>query len=138
MQYGVGPELSAQCQTAPAPSGWRPWTDADGPLPEALEKRAQAVVADGSVALGSTESYPLPGVAVLIRIEPHIWARNDQGDLVQGCFRAAGLYLPSITPQMGSLVPPTEPDKLSKTIGVLTVVSLSVGIGATIFSWRRK
>lgn len=129
-QFGAGPDLAAQCPTAPTPDGWRAWVDGDGPLPADLTKRAQAVVDDPSVPLGATESYPLPGVTVLIRIEPRLWSRDAQGNLVQGCFRSAGIYLPSGTM---AITPPTTTDSTSKVVGWLTAASLVVGIGATIF-----
>ena len=131
MQFGIGPELAAQCQKAPIPSGWRPWSDADGPVPDALAKRATAFAADQSVPLGSTESYPLPGVTTLIRIEPHSWGRDEKGELVQGCFRAGAIFLPA--PEVAS----PETGKLDKIVGVLTAVSLAVGTAVTIATWKR-
>jgi hypothetical protein len=134
-QFGAGPELAAQCPTVPAPDGWRPWTDAEGPIPEALEKRAAAFVADLSIPLGSTESYPLPGVTTLIRIEPRVWSRDAVGNLVQGCFRSGGIYLPD-----GGVTSPQEKggSGWEKTIAVLTVASLAVGTAATLYSWGKR
>lgn len=133
-QFGAGPERSAQCPRVPAPDGWRPWTDADGPLPPALADRARVVAADEAVALGATESFPLPGVTALIRVEPHVWARNEQGALVQGCFRTGVVFLPSGAP---AVTPPSAPPSESgaaKLVTGLTVTSLAVGIIATIAS----
>lgn len=136
MQFGVGPELAAQCSRAPTPDGWRPWSDADGPIPDALDKRVAALATDQSIPLGATESYPLPGVTTLIRVEPRVWARDPQGTLVQGCYRAAGVYLPDDTPEGAGATPPSS--KLDRTIGVLTAVSLVVGTAATLAAWGRK
>lgn len=133
-QFGAGPELSAQCPTAPAPDGWRPWTDAEGPVPDALTKRATAFVADVSIPLGSTESYPLPGVTTLIRIEPRVWARDAAGNLVQGCFRSVGVYLPTGD---ADVTPPEKSGGWEKAIAVLTVASLAVGTAATLYSWGK-
>lgn len=131
-QFGVGPELSAQCPRVPTPDGWRTWTDADGAIPEMLSKRAQALVDDASTPLGATESYPLPGVTTLIRVEPHVWGRDAQGALVQGCFRAGVVFLPSGTPTEQITAP--SPDKTAKIVGTLTAASLVVGIIATLAS----
>ena len=128
-QFGVGPDIAAQCPLAPTPDGWKAWGDPDGPIPDALAKRAQALVADTSIPLGTTESFPLPGVTTLIRVEPNAWSRNAQGNLVQGCFRAANVYLPV----GGSATPPES--GWGKAVTVLTVASLVVGIGATL--WGR-
>lgn len=130
-QFGADPALAAHCPTAPTPDGWREWTDAQGPIPDALLKRAQALVDDATVLLGATESYPLPGVTTLIRIEPRVWSRDAQGNLEQGCFRSAGIYLPSAG--VSDVIPPTT-DGTSKLVGWLTAASLAVGIGATIYS----
>ena len=136
-QFGAGSELSAQCLRAPTPDGWRPWTDEDGPIPNALTARAQAMVSDTTLPLGVTESYPLPGVTTLIRLEPHLWMRDVEGNLVQGCFRAASVYLPSTAPEGAGITPPVT-SKVDKIIGVLTVVSLAVGTVATLASWGNK
>lgn len=131
-QYGVGPDLATQCPVVPPPDGWRAWIDADGPVPDALAKRASAFASDTSVPLGSTESYPLPGVTTLIRIEPHAWSRDAQGNLVQGCFRTGAIFLPATE----SVTPPTS--SVDKTVGVLTAVSLVVGTAATLASWGKS
>jgi hypothetical protein len=135
VQFGAGTALAAQCPNVPAPDGWRPWTDAEGPIPEALEKRAAAFIADVSIPLGSTESYPLPGVTTLIRIEPRVWSRDASGNLVQGCFRSGGIYLPD----NGAMAPSQEKDGgWGKAIAVLTVASLAVGTAATLYSWGKQ
>ena len=138
-QFGPGQALAAQCQQVPTPAGWRPWADSDGPIPDALTARAQAMVADQSVALGATESYPLPGVTALVRVEPRVWLRDAQGALTEGCFRTAGVYLPIGTPAVAAAV--TAPDStssLTKTIGILTAVSLVVGTVATLATWGSR
>ncbi len=135
-EFGAGSQFAAQCPVAPIPDGWRNWTDADGPIPDALAKRAQAVVADASVPLGATESYPLPGVTTLIRVEPRVWARDEKGLLVEGCFRSAGIFLPDGAAAGAGITPPSSTDSLSKTIAILTVASLAVGTAATIATWK--
>jgi hypothetical protein len=133
-QFGSGSALAAQCPVAPIPDGWRAWTDADGAIPDALAKRAQAISADQSVPLGATESYPLPGVTTLIRVEPRVWTRDAQGALVQGCWRSTGIFLPS----GAGVTPPSSGDSLSRTVGLLTAVSLAVGTAATLAAWKRR
>ena len=135
-QFGAGPELAAQCPRVPAPDGWRAWQDADGPMPDVLAKRSKGLVDDQSVPLGTTESYPLPGVTTLIRVEPHMWSRDESGSLIQGCFRSAGIYLPSGAPSAESITAPMS--STTKLIGGLTVVSLTVGIVATAVSLRKR
>ena len=132
-QFGAGSELAAQCPRVPAPDGWKPWTDADGPVPDALARRAVALSADTSVPLGATESFPLPGVTTLIRVEPHTWGRDAKGELVQGCFRTGSVFLP-----VGeSVTPPEKSGGWDKAIAVLTVASLAVGTAATLYSWGK-
>ena len=91
---------------------------------------------DQSVPLGATESYPLPGVTTLIRVEPRVWSRDTQGNLVQGCFRAAGIFLPSGAAEAAGVTPPES--GVSKAVGVLTAVSLVVGTIATIAAWGKR
>lgn len=136
-QFGVGPEFAAQCPRAAPPDGWRPWTEAEGPLPDALAKRAQALVADQALPLGSTESFPLPGVMTLIRVEPRVWGKNDKGELVEGCFRAGGVYLPSESAEGAGVTPPQTTSRTEKIVGVLTAISLVVGTAATIAAWGK-
>lgn len=135
-QFGVGPELAAQCPIPPTPDGWRPWADADGPIPDTLLKRSKSLAEDQSVPLGTTESYPLPGVTTLIRVEPQAWGRNDSGGLVQGCFRVGGIYLPSQTVSAETLTAPES--TTNKVITALTIASLGVGTIATVASLRKK
>lgn len=137
-QFGAGPDLAAQCPRVASPDGWRAWTDADGPVPDALTKYAQAFTGS-SADLGATESYPLPGVTALLRVEPHVWGRDAQGALVEGCFRAAGIYLPDTAPPGAeATTPPASTDNTSKIVGVLTIASLAVGTAATLASWGKK
>jgi hypothetical protein len=136
-QFGVGPELAAQCPSIAPLIGYRPWTSVDGPIPDALAARAMAAAADLSVDLGATESFPLPGVIAVIRVEPHVWGPDTQGALVEGCFRAGGVYLPVGDAQQ-EISTPTSADSLSKTIAILTAVSLAVGTIATLASWRAR
>jgi hypothetical protein len=139
MQFGAGAQLSAQCTQAPTPDGWRPWVvDADGPVPPDLSARAGAVNSDQSVPLGATESYPLPGVVTLLRVEPRVWGRDASGNLVQGCWRAVGIYLPAAAAPAAAVTPPATADAVAKTVGVLTAVSLAVGTVATVASMRSK
>lgn len=136
-EFGAGPEFAAQCPQVPAPDGWRPWVDADGPIPEAVTKRSKALVDEALVPLGTTESYPLPGVTALIRVEPHKWGRDASGALIQGCFRAASIYLPSRSPAVETITSPGI-GTTTKLIGGLTVVSLTVGIIATVASFKKR
>jgi hypothetical protein len=135
VQFGAGADLAAQCPAAPIPDGWSPWSDENGPIPDGLAARAQAVANDATIALGATESYPLPGVTALIRVEPRVWGKDTGGNLVQGCFRVGGVFLPTET---GDVTPPTTVDKTTKIIATLTVVSLVVGTAATLHSWSDK
>lgn len=137
-QFGAGSALAAQCPVASIPDGWRAWlVDADGPVPDALMKRAKAVIDDPAVPLGATESYPLPGVTTLIRVEPRVWGRDEKGDLVEGCFRMAGIYLPGGTAEGAGIKPPSS-NRWDRAITILTVASLAVGTAATIHGWSRS
>jgi hypothetical protein len=98
-------------------------------------KRAQALIDDASLPLGTTESYPLPGVTAFLRLEPHVWSRNEKGELIQGCFRSVGIYLPDDAPEGAGVYTP-EKDKWERAATILTVASLVVGIGAVF--WGRS
>lgn len=138
-QFGPGSALAAQCPIVPIPDGWRAWlVDADGPLPDALAQRAKAIVADPATPLGTTESFPLPGVTTLIRIEPRVWGRDEKGDLVEGCFRSAGIYIPDGAPEGAGVKPPSSSSKWDRAITILTVASLAVGTAATIHGWNSR
>lgn len=137
MQFGADPKLAAQCVLAPTPDGWRPWAESsDGPVPDALTKRAAALAADQAVPLGTTESFPLPDVVPMIRVEPRVWNKDEKGNVVQGCFRNGSVYLPYATAAGAGITPP-QVSGLSKAVTVLTVASLSVGTVATIVSLHR-
>ena len=135
MQFGPDPKLAAQCAQVPTPDGWRPWIESsDGKIPDDLSKRASALAADQGVPLGMTESYPIPGVTALIRVEPRVWGKDDKGNLVEGCFRTPNVYLPATS---GAPAVPAQ-NGWAKAATVLTVASLAVGTVATIVSLRKK
>jgi len=128
--YGSGPAYAAQCPAPVIPAGYRYWNpDIDGPVPAPLAARAQAVASDQTVPLGATESFPLPGVTVLIVCEPHAWSTDAAGNAVEGCFHGATVFLPT-----GAAPPaaPTAPSSLSTAVGVLTLVSLVAGLWLTV------
>jgi len=129
-QYGAGTELAAQCPRLEPPNGWRAWSAGDGPIPEAVAQRALALSNDISVPLGTTESYPLPGVTALIRVEPHMWQASTGN---QGCYHAAAVYLPQ-----SALAASSNADSLGKTIAVLTAASLFIGIVVTLSNWHAR
>lgn len=138
MQFGAGPELAAQCSRVDIPDGWRAWLpESDGPIPDGLSKRAAALAADTNITLGATESYSLPGVTTLIRVEPRAWSRDEKGDFVQGCFRSVGIYLPDDAPEGAGKITPPSTSGLDKAVGVFTVVSLVVGTVATLAAWGK-
>lgn len=135
-QFGAGPQLAAQCPPITTPDGWRAWTDADGPVPDGLAARAAALATDPTALLGATESYPLPGVVTLIRVEPRVWGK--QGDsLVQGCFRVSGIYLPSDAASGAGTIAPTS-DRWTRIATIATVISLTVGTAATLAAWEGR
>lgn len=129
-QFGAGTELAAQCPRLEPPHGWRAWGAGDGPIPENVVQRALALSNDISVPLGTTESYPLPGVTALIRVEPHMWQASTGN---QGCYHAAAVYLPH-----NAVAESSNADSLAKTIALLTAASLFVGIVATLSTWHMK
>jgi hypothetical protein len=133
-QFGTGPQLAAQCPRPDAMDGWRLWSpDWDGPIPDALAQRAQTMAMDTAVPMGTVESFPLPGVVALIRVETHVWGPDGAGKLAAGCYRVAGLYLPV---EKRTLVQPvTRESTWTKTAAVLTAVTLSIGLAATLTSW---
>ena len=108
----------------------------DGEVPTSLAQRAQAIAADQSLPLGTTDSYPLPGVTTLIRGEPRVWGRDAQGPLVEGCFRVGAVFLPGEAPAAAAIV--SSATATEKIVGVLTAVSLAVGTFATIITIRRR
>jgi hypothetical protein len=132
-QFGVGPQFAASCPRVRSPDGWRPWVpDLDGPVPPPLAARATALASDGSVPLGATESFPLPGVTALLRVEARAWLRGADGALAEGCFRVGGVYLPD---DSGLTAPAPRDEGWSRTVAILTAASLGVGLLATLSSW---
>lgn len=133
-QFGAGTQLAAQCPRPDAPDGYRLWDpDWDGPVPDALAQRARAMATDASTPMGAMESFPLPGVVALIRVETHVWGPDASGKLVAGCFRTAGAYLPV---EKTTLVQPlTRESPWAKAAAILTVFTVGAGIIATLTSW---
>lgn len=133
-QFGPGTQLAAQCPRPDAPDGFRLWSpDWDGPVPDPLAQRATTMAKDSSVPMGAVEGFPLPGVVALIRVETHVWGTDGAGKLTAGCFRVAGVYLPV---EKTTLVQPvTRESTWTKTAAILTAVTLSIGLVASLTSW---
>lgn len=138
MQFGAGQELAAQCPRVPHPEGWRVWSEADGPVPTGLLQRAQTMVENQGLPLGATQSFPLPGVMALIMVEPRAWGRDAQGAFTPGCFRAAGIYLPAHPPRSNESTAKSSGDRLATAVNIFTVVSLGIGIVASLVTWGKK
>ena len=142
MQFGAGPHLAEQCAPLPPPDGYRPWvTGIDGPMSAELRARAERFVAEEPIGTtlvsgGPSFAYPL----VLIRSEPQIWRENADGSISRGCFQASAVYVPYTATER--VTPPSTafrgPTKLEITVGVLTVVSLTVGTLVTLSSWKKR
>jgi len=135
-QTGVGPQFAAQCPRPAPPDGWRLWNETvDGPVPSALANRGIDMALDPGVPMGATESFPLPGVVALLRVETHVWGPDpgSAGKIVAGCFRVTGVYLPAETTTL--VQPVTRESDWTKVAAVLTAVTLSIGLAATLASW---
>jgi len=142
--YGVGPTFKSQCPRGVIPAGFRYWNDVtDGPIPRELLARATALSNDMGLPLGTTESYPLNGTTALLVVEPHPWTHNDRGETVEGCFHAAGVYVPAHEkcPEgqvwyegiMQCVTPKAETSAASsKFVGFLFITSLLVGLAINV------
>lgn len=138
MQFGADPRLATQCVLLPPPSGYRPWVAGiDGPMPPELRERARRFAAEeplGATLATSSSTHP----PVLIQVEPQIWQENADGSVSRGCFQVGAIYVPFTAAE--KVAPPATPSrtKLEVAVGVLTVVSLTVGTLVTLSSWRKK
>lgn len=132
VQYGVGPAYLAQCPHAPPPpAGYRVWQEPlDGPVPLALEAQAKHIAYDMSRPLGYTETASVAGVTVILRVDPHPWTHDAQGNLVTGCFHGVTAYVP-LAPHV---VPPSAPARsgLGALLEVLTLASVTTGLAYTV------
>ena len=137
MQFGADPRLAEQCTPLPPPEGYRPWvTGIDGPISPELRARAERFAVEEPV--GAVLATRIYGPSILIRSEPQIWRENADGSVSRGCFQVGAVYVPSTTVEKVTLPPASSMSKLEVAVGVLTVISLTVGTVVTLSSWKKK
>jgi hypothetical protein len=126
VQYGTGSQFAAQCP-APlaAPPGFRYWNVAiDGPIPPDILSYCTTAAANMSLPLGYQTSLAVAGKsAIIAQIEPHPWTHNAQGQVVQGCYHACGLYISTSSP----VVPPAAATGGNSVGGILFAVAMGMG-----------
>jgi hypothetical protein len=127
VQYGVGPSFAAQCPPTPAPpTGYRVWTPHDGPVPASVIEVAKRLAYDMSKPLGTSESVPIPGMTVIVRLDPHTWTTGPGGQHLAGCFHGATVYLPD-----HHILPPSTPSRGARVVEGLSLLSIIGGLALT-------
>jgi hypothetical protein len=127
--FGVGPQFAANCPPTPAPpTGYVVWQEhVHGPVPAAVALRAKAIAFDMSFALGYAENFPIAGVTLILRVDPHTWTTGAGGQIVAGCFHGVTVYVPA---PVHHIVAPTSGQRtaMTKFVELLSLASLSASL----------
>lgn len=128
VQYGTGASYQASCPPFPAPpAGYNAWSAyTNGPIPSDIQAKATALSNDMTKPLGYTETVYAGGVPLLLRVDPHTWTTDAQGNAVAGCLHGVGVYVPS-----PSSLPPAGATQSGQTTSN-TLLVISIGLGAVV------
>jgi hypothetical protein len=126
VQYGQGEQYAANCPPFPAPpTGYRVWnTQIDGPVPQSAVQDAQSLASNMQLPLGYADTIYVNGVPLIVRVDPHPWTTDAQGNVVPGCYHGATVYTPT-SPGQG-VTPPS-----SSSGGTSALFTASILLGAT-------
>ncbi|SRR5579883_2612092 len=138
VQYGSGASFQSQCPAfPPPPPGYDVWNEEEnGPVPAAVVAHAKSLAGDMSLPLGYSDTVYSGGVALIVRVDPHTWTTDAQGNVVPGCYHGATVYVP----QPGQ---PATPSSGSSSPGPGTLFTLSLALGTvvsalTLYEWLNR
>jgi len=125
VQFGQGQSYAANCPPFPAPpAGYRVWnTQTDGPVPTAAVQDAQALAGNMQLPLGYADTIYVNGIPLIVRVDPHPWTTDAEGNVIPGCYHGATVYTPT-SPGQG-VVPPSSGG------GTSALLTASILLGAT-------
>lgn len=126
VQYGQGESFAANCPPFPAPPvGYRVWnTQIDGPVPPSAVQDAQSLANNMQLPLGYADTIYVSGVPLIVRVDPHPWTTDAQGNVIPGCYHGATVYTPT-SPGQG-VTPPSSSSSGS------TLLTISVLLGGAV------
>lgn len=138
VQYGSGASFQSQCPAfPPAPPGYDVWNEeTNGPVPAAVVSHAKSLAGDMTLPLGYADTVYSGGVPLIVRVDPHTWTTDAQGNVVPGCYHGATVYVPLVAPS-----PPTPSSSSSSSAGALFTVSLLLGTvvsGLSLYEWLHR
>jgi hypothetical protein len=127
VQFGQGPQFAANCPPfPPPPTGYRVWNEQiDGPVPPAAVQDAQALAYNMQLPLGYADTIYVNGIPLIVRVDPHTWTTDAQGNVIAGCYHGATVYTPT-APGQG-----VTPPNASGGGGSSALITASILLGAT-------
>ncbi len=130
VQYGQGQQFQNTCPPfPPAPPGYVVWnTTVNGPVPADVQQQANALAKDMTQQLGTQVTVYSSGVPVIVRVDPHPFTYDSQGNIVPGCYHGATVYAPIL----GGVTPPAPGS--SSVGGTLFTLSLVLGVAVSAIS----
>jgi len=121
--FGAGTQYQAACPPfPPAPAGYVAWnTGVNGAVPAEVVAAATALANDMTKPLGFTQTVYSGGVPLLLRVDPHTWTLDAQGNASPGCYHGVDVWIPAPT-----TAPPATAAAQS-TSNTLLVISIALG-----------
>jgi len=126
--------LGACPPTPPPPDGYRVWDEKiDGTPPSAAVALATQLAFHSNQPYGFMETVCVGGEPLIVRVDPHTWSHDAQGNLITGCFHGATVYRPT------SKIPcaantPTAPEPASRTVRIIELMFLSSAVFTAAFT----
>jgi hypothetical protein len=126
--------LGACPPTPLPPAGYRVWDEkVDGMPPSVAVALANQLAFHSNQPYGFMETVCVNGEPLIVRVDPHTWSHDAQGNLITGCFHGATVYRPT------SKIPcaagtPTPELATSRTVRVIEFVFLGSAIFTAAFT----
>jgi len=125
--------LGACPTTPPPPTGYRVWDERiDGVPPAPAVRLATQLAFHSNQPFGFFETVCVNGEPLIVRIDPHTWSHDGQGNLIYGCFHGATVYRPT-SPTPCAAQTPTVPEPTRQPLSSMQVVE-GVFLASAIFS----
>ncbi len=115
--------LGACPTTPPPPDGYRVWNEAsDGSPPAPAVQLAYQLAFHSSQPFGYMETVCVGGSPLIVRVDPHPWSHDAQGNIIYGCFHGATVYRPTSPMPCAAETPTLMPDQQSQPLSTVHVL----------------
>jgi len=131
--------LGACPTTPPPPTGYRVWNESvDGTPPASVVQLATQLAFHSSQPFGYMETICVGGQPLIVRVDPHPWSHDAQGNIIYGCFHGATVYIPTSPTPCAAETPTMQPNQSWSTLQIVESVFLATSLFTLAFTVGRS